>query len=313
MKLNLRSMDLNLLPVFDTLMQEQHLSRAAEALAMSQPAVSNALKRLRHSFKDDLFVRTARGLKPTSRARELHAAIQPALQMIQSGVVEAEFVPSDSDLTLNLSLNAATEYLVAPYLMAWLRQEAPNMKVRLHPDHLDDIPAQLKDGQLDYAIEYVPYADDQFHEQILAREDLYVICAKQHQALQGQINLAQFESAPQVTLIPRSSQAHKQSHLRGTPIEQLMGNNLPERNIVMQVASFVSIPDIVASTDLIAIVPSRLATLPRYKDKLQLLPVPFSYPKVEIRLLWHKSREKDASHQWFMERIQKLIALMPVS
>ena len=311
MKLNLRSLDLNLLPVFDALMREQHLSRAAENLAMSQPAVSNALKRLRQSFKDDLFVRTARGLKPTSRAKELHAAIQPALHMIQSGVAEPEFEPAHSDQTLNLSLNAATEFLVAPYLMAWLRHEAPNMKVRLHPDHLDDIPAQLKDGQLDYAIEYVPYSDHQFHEQILAQENLHVICAKTHPKFQGSISRAQFEAAPQVTLVPRSSQAHKQSHLRGTPIEQLMGGNLPERNIVMHVASFVSIPDIVAATDLIAIVPSRLAQLARYQDKLQLLEVPFVYPKVDIRLLWHKSREKDPSHQWFMERIEKLIKMLP--
>ena len=259
MKLNLRSLDLNLLPVFDALMREQHLSRAADALAMSQPAVSNALKRLRTSFKDDLFVRTSRGLKPTSRARELHSAIQPALQMIQQGVVAPEFEPASSDLTLNLSMNAATEYLIAPYMMAWLRQEAPNMKVKLHPDHLDDIPAQLKDGLLDYAIEYVPYADSQFREQILARENLNVICAKHHKQLQGAISLEQFETTPQVTLVPRSSQAHKQSHLRGTPIEQLMGGNLPQRNITMHVSSFVAIPDIVASTDLIAVVPSRLS------------------------------------------------------
>lgn len=311
MKLNLRALDLNLLPIFDALMREQHLSRAADLLAMSQPAVSNALKRLRQTFNDELFVRTARGLKPTSRAAELHLAIQPALQMIQQGCVEAEFDPKTSQQTLNLTMNAATEYLIAPYLMAWLRREAPSIDVKLHPDHIDDIPAQLKDGLLDYALDYVPYADPQFRSQTLAQETLNVICAKHHPELKGKISLEQFEQLPQVSLVPRSSMAHKQAHLRGTPIEQLMGNSLPKRNLAMHVSSFVSIPDIVAHTDLIAIVPSRLANQPRYKDMIQALEMPFKYPKVEMRLLWHKSRDQDPTHQWFMSRIQTLASLLP--
>ncbi|WP_281648181.1 LysR substrate-binding domain-containing protein [Parendozoicomonas sp. Alg238-R29] len=311
MKLNLRSLDLNLLPVFDALMREQHLSRASDQLAMSQPAVSNALKRLRQSFNDDLFVRTSRGLKPTPRAIEIHSAIQPALQMIQHGCMEQSFDPGTSDQTLNITMNAATEYLIAPLLMAWIRNESPNTTVKLHPDHLDDIPAQLKDGMLDYAIDYVSYAHDQFRSFVLGLEDLNIVCARNHKVLKGGITLEQFETLPQVTLVPRSNITANMSHRRGTPIEQLMGKDLPNRNLAMHVSSFVAIPDIVASTDLIAIVPSRLAQQPRYKDTIQCLPVPFEYPKVEIRLLWHKSRNNDASHHWFMERVQRLVELLP--
>jgi len=317
MQLNLRALDLNLLPVFDALMREQHLSRASEHLAMSQPAVSNALKRLRQTFNDDLFVRTAKGLKPTARAQELQQAIQPALRLIQTGCMESNFDPSSSDQSLQISLNSATEFLIAPLIHKWLQAEAPNMGLQLQPDHLDDIPAQLKEGRLDFAIDYVGFGGDQFQSLKLIEEDLVVICRTNHPQLNGQVTLEQFETLPQVSLIPRSSLAHKQSHLRGTPIEQLMGKGLPHRNLTLHVSSFVSIPNIIAQSDLIAVVPKRIAQHFNYSQQstlqstLQCLPLPFSYPQVGIQLLWHKSREHDMAHQWVRERLAKLIHLLP--
>ena len=322
MQLNLRSLDLNLLPIFDALMREQHLSRAAEHLAMSQPAVSNALKRLRQTFSDDLFVRTAQGLKPTARAQELQQAIQPALRLIQTGCMETNFDPSSSEQTLQISLNSATEYLIAPLIQKWLQAEAPRMKLQLQPDYLDDIPAQLKEGRLDFALDYVGFGDNQFQSLKLSEEDLVVICRAKHPQLNGQITLEQFETLPQVSLVPRSSLAHKQSHLRGTPIEHLMGKDLPSRNLTMHVSSFVSIPSIITQSDLIAIIPKRIAQQfnqsqqlihsqqPDKNSALQCLALPFNYPQVCIQLSWHKSREHDIAHKWVRERMAKLIHLL---
>ena len=314
MQLNLRALDLNLLPVFDALMREQHLSRAAEHLAMSQPAVSNALKRLRHTFNDDLFVRTAQGLKPTPRAQELQQAIQPALRLIQAGCMESNFDPLNSQQTLHISLNSAAEYLIAPSIHTWLQAEAPNMTVQLQPDYLDDIPARLKEGRLDFAIDYIGFGDSQFHSTKLTEEDLVVICRAEHPQLNGHITLEQFQILPQVSLIPRSSLAHKQSHLRGTPIEQLMGKDLPHRNLTMHVSSFVSIPHIIAQSDLIAVVPKQIAqqfnlahTSNPQHAHLQCLALPFNYPQVGIQLLWHKSREHDMAHKWARECMKNLI------
>ena len=317
MQLNLRALDLNLLPVFDALMREQHLSRAAEQLAMSQPAVSNALKRLRQTFNDDLFVRTAKGLKPTTRAQELQQAIQPALRLIQAGCIESNFDPGSSEQTLQISLNSATEYLIAPLIHKWLQAEAPNIKLQLQPDYLDDIPAQLKEGRLDFALDYVGFGDQQFQSLVMSEEDLVIICRADHPQLNGKITLKQYETLPQVSLTPRSSLAHKQSHLRGTPIEQLMGKDLPSRNLTMLVSSFVSIPSIITQSDLIAIVPKRIAQNFNRRQQtnkeatLQCIALPFSYPKVCIQLLWHKSREHDTAHQWVRERMTKLIQFLP--
>lgn len=313
MPLNLRSLDLNLLPVFDALMREQHLSRAAEQLAMSQPAVSSALKRLRLNFKDELFIRTARGLIPTARAIELQQAIQPALQLIQTGCMASEFNPDDSDQMISISMNAATEFLISALLYRWLQSQSPKMKLKLQPDHLEDIPALLKDGRLDFALDYVASEEPQFRAQVITEEDLVVICRKKHPKIQQSISLKDFESLPQASLVPRSSLTHKQSQLRGTPIEQLMGKDLPSRNITLFASSFVALPSIIANSELIAIVPKRIAQQYNlsHGNTLQTLALPFDYPQVQMKLLWHKSRDNDPAHRWFREAVVKLAEFLP--
>lgn len=305
MSFNLRALDLNLLPVFDALMCEQHMSRAAERLAMSQPAVSNALKRLRQTFNDELFVRTAKGLTPTARAVLLHNSLQPALTMIQDSCLEQRFDASTSTQCLQIAMNAASEYLVAPMLIGALRAVAPGIQLKIYPDHLEDMLQLLKQGSLDFSLDYMAPNDTQFRSQQLSHESLTVICAKNHGVIQGQITLDQFENLPQVTIIPRLALAQGQVKRRGTPIEQLMGAEVPQRNLSMFVSSFVTIPDIVANSDLIAVVPERLVKQYHQRENLQLLPLPFSYPCAEIRLVWHKSRDNDAGHLWFREWIGK--------
>lgn len=307
MSVNLRAVDLNLLPIFDVLITEQHLSRAAERLAMSQPAVSNALKRLRHCFNDELFVRTARGLKPTPRAMDLHASFQPALAMIQAGCVDIPFQPSESHQCLKMTMNAATEYLLMPMLAPWLSLQAPHMQLKIFPDYLDDIPRLLKEGGLDFAVDFIEHDPDQFHHIVLAEEALTVICAKQHHVIDGAISLEEFETLPQVTVTPRSNLPQGQDKRKGTPIEQLMGRDVPQRFLSMYVSSFVAIPDIVAQSQLIAVVPSRLVRESYLHDRLQCLPLPFDYPAAKIRLFWHKSRQTDPGHRWFRESVSTMV------
>lgn len=308
MSLNLRSLDLNLLPVFDVLMSEQHLSRASERLAMSQPAVSNALKRLRETFNDELFVRTSRGLKPTPRAIALHEAVLPALRQIQLGCDEQEFDATKSSQTMRLTMNAAVEYLFGPDFIQDVRRKAPFMKLQLHPDHLEEIPRLLKEGRLDVVLDYVGYNEACFRKQTLVQEDLTVICAANHPEVKGSISIEQFETLPQVTLVPRSNYMQSDSGRSGTPIEQLMGATLPHRNVFMYVSSFVAVPAIVLQSDLIAVVPERLVKQFYLADQLQQLPLPFPYPKANIQLIWHKSRDNDPAHQWLRQCIQQAIS-----
>lgn len=296
----LRNHDLNLLPVFDALMQEQHLSKAAERLNMSQPAVSNALKRLRQGFSEELFVRTGRGLKPTQRAHELHMMIAPALGMIRESLEDQVFSAANFSRTIDISMNHAVEHIWGSFLIQTARVEAPNLRWKMHPDYIGDIPARLKDGRLSYAVDYTAMPDDHFESQLLLSETLTLICATDHPVLGDEITLSQFESLPHVSLVRRSSTIRSQNSRRATPLEFLLGNAMPERNMALQMSSFVSIPEVVSKTDLIAVVPMRLAQPLWARGKLKCLKLPFEAPLTEVRLYWHKSRNNDPSHNWLL-------------
>lgn len=250
----LRNQDLNLLPIFDALVRERQLSRAAEALSMSQPAVSNALKRLRLSFKDDLFVRTRQGLVPTERALELHALIGPALNLVQRSFESELFDPLTSDRVINISMNTTMETLFLADFIKPLRQAAPQLRFRFFPDYLPEIPARLKDGRLNYAVEYIPLPEDKFDSVVLSTDKLTVICAKTHPTLKEKISLQQYQSMPHVSVSPRTYSDPGDSSRDLTPVERILGANLPRRNVAMHVGSVLSIPSIVAATDLIATV-----------------------------------------------------------
>lgn len=299
----LRNQDLNLLPIFGVLMQEEQLSRAAERLCMSQPAVSNALKRLRLSFKDDLFVRTRRGLKPTQRARELYEAIAPVLESLGHTFNNRTFAPEDSDRTLDISMDIAAEYVYAPEVIKIIRAVAPNLRISFHPDHVPDIAGRLKDGRLNYALEYGPILSDELDSTHFANETLSVICATNHPTVQGCISLEQYTSLPHVSIVPRPSFSTGQMLGLATPVEHIMGAELPARKVGLRVSSSLSIPAIVASTDFIATVWTKLVMPLVDAGKLQCLKPPFENAEFQFRLYWHKSRSSDPFHLWLLSKL----------
>lgn len=282
-------------------MEEQHLTKASERLHMSQPAVSSALKRLRERIGDELFVRTTRGLKPTPRANQLYLEIQPALQMIEQGWQGEEFKPEQSSRSFTISCNGAVEYLALPWLNAHLRAAAPNVLLTVAPDHLPDISERLQDGRLDMAIDFVHYSHPGLVSTPLQEPELAVIAATSHPDFSSPLSLEQFQTLKHVSITPRNQQ--------GTPIEQLMGHKNLGRQVQLCVSNFVSIPEIVANSDLIAVVPKALAQQPQLEGRIQLSELPFTAPKVPMQLIWHKSREHDAAHVWLR---QVLLSMPPI-
>lgn len=307
----MRNQDLNLLPIFVTLCQERHLSRAAERLGMSQPAVSNALKRLRLSFRDQLFIRTGRGLKPTARAEELYEQVSPALRQIRESFEGSSFEPQKLTRTVEISMNHALEHIWAPVLLPQARKEAPGVLWKFHGDTLPDIPARLRDGRLGFAVEYADLPEDQFDSHVLLKESLSLICAADHPEIDGAVTEDQFACLPHVSLLRRPGLMRTQNNRRVTPLEYLLGSALPERNIALQMSSFVSIPEVVAATELIAVVPTRLAQPLVDAGQLQALSLPFPVNEIELRLYWHVSRNTDVGHQWLKECLVRSAKNLP--
>lgn len=304
----LRRYDLNLLPIFDALIREESLTKAAETLGMSQPAVSNALKRLRYSLKDDLFVRTKAGLRPTQRALELRELFAPALDLISRGLDDREFVPENYDRVIEIAMDAVVEFVSMPNLVQEFRALSPKLKLQVHTNHIHDIPSRLKDGRLHYVVEYTDLAADQFDSMILATDTLSVICAAQHAELESTITLNQYQALPHVSIVARHLPGASKPNARNTPVQLISARHAPSRNIQIRVSNFFAIPEIVAKTDLIAIVPSRLAKPYCDQGLLKKFELPFDYPNVVYRLFWHKSRSNDPAHSWILSVFSKLVA-----
>lgn len=185
MKLNLQQLDLNLLLVFDALMRERNLSRAAIRLHRSQPAVSNALARLREQLDQPLFRRTAKGLEPTAAALALYVPVRQALHLLQAGLGSQETFDPHTARTFRLTMNDYAQLRLLPGLVTRLKTLAPRVTLEVRPDEGASIPAQLASGELDLAIDYLYFDEPELAYRPVGEERLVVIGRQGHPAFRG--------------------------------------------------------------------------------------------------------------------------------
>ena len=175
---NLTGVDLNLLVVFDALMTEQHLTRAAQKIGLSQPATSNALSRLRKLFNDDLFIKTSKGMTPTPRAIELAASIHQSLLQVQTAIYsEPEFIPQKSDHVFRLGMDDYSELVFLPKLLAQMQILAPKVKIQVRSTNWMRSPELLDPDEVDLAVGHCPQFQPWHTKQLLYEE--YFVCVAQ--------------------------------------------------------------------------------------------------------------------------------------
>lgn len=295
MKLNLHHIDLNLLLVFDTLMQERNLSRAADRLHKSQPAVSNALSRLREQLGQPLFRRTSKGLEPTADAMILHRSVRQALYLLQSGISAQESFQLDTERTFRLSMNDDAQLRLLPTLTARLKLLAPRVTLQVLPDEGTLLPQRLANGDLDLAIDYLYFDDPDLLYQPITEECLAVIGRLGHPAFKDGLDKKSYLAAQHVSILPRAG--------RGSPLEIVLGSAKARRNVQLQVPHYLTIPAIVASTELLGTVPLNLARYFAHKYDLQIADFPFEMSAVQISLVWHRKQEHVSGMRWLREQI----------
>lgn len=288
MKNDIRSLDLNLLKALDALLDEGNVTRAAQRLSLTQPAVSGMLTRLRDYFDDPLFVRTSHGMVPTSRASELASPIKQILSDISVLLQPASFDPLTAELVYTL---VATDYAlkaVAIPLMAALKQRAPLVKIAVRPVDNERVYQQLSRGEVDMALLTPQTTPDDLHGRALFEEH-YVCVARSHHPL---------AAAQEVTLQQFCAQEHilvsTEGKFTGVTDEALAELGLTRR-VGMSVNSFLVIPDILRLTDMIAVVPHRM--VPADSD-LAIIPLPLKVPGFTKSMAWHERNHRDPAHQW---------------
>ena len=296
---NLRQLDLNLLLVFDALMQEGNLTRAAERLHLSQSTVSNALARLRQQLGEELFLRTARGMTPTARAQALYVPVRQALRLLQTGLGPAEPFDPQTPHSFSLALNDYAQAALLPMLQAHLARSAAQVELLVQADDADSLLQRLESGALDLAIDYLHFDLPELHYAPLREEQLVVIGRAGHPAFSGGLSLEDYQQARHITVTPRAG--------RGSPLEIVLGSARVRRQAALHLPNYLPIPAIVAQTDLLGTVPARLAEAFAPLHALEIAALPFDMPPVQVSLIWHHQQHLDPAHAWLRQQLIELL------
>lgn len=296
--MNISTFDLNLLRVLDALLRERNVSRAAERLSLSQPAVSNALNRLRDLLDDPLLVRVGRSMQPTPRALALEAPIRDALQRIEQSLSgDAPFDPTSSRQRFRIAVTDYVELILMPRLLNLLAERAPGLRIDIQ--HLSpSLPAEALDkGELDLVLGRFEQVPGRFQRQQWVSETLQLVAHRGHPQLAGGLDLPRF-------LGLRHLWVHG-GQTRGM-VDQWLGEQGLVRNIVYTTPNYLQAAHIVASSELVAVLPSRLARYFAGLLPLQLHALPFEVGPFHLDIVSLGLRQRDAALQWLVEQIVAL-------
>lgn len=295
--MELAHIDLNLLVVFQQLLQDRQVSRAAAALGLSQPAVSHALRRLRALLGDELFVRTAQGMEPTAFALQLAEPVGQALATLHRALNSAAvFDPVQSTRTFTLAMTDVGEIYFLPVLMEALAREAPGVTLRVVPAGGEALAQAMTEGRVDLALGLLPQLQAGFFQQALFRQG-YVCLLRQRHPLARKAALSQqdFLSAGHVRV-----DAPGTGHSRVDAYFERAGW---VRQIRLAVPHYVALGHVLASTDLLATVPERFAQRAAAPLGLAIRPLPLEAPATAIHQFWHARLHREAGTQWLRQRI----------
>ena len=296
---DLRRIDLNLLVILDALLSEQHVTRAAERLHLSQPAVSHALARLRDLLGDPLLVRQGGSLVPTARALELAAPLAEALAQVQALLAPNRFDPASAKRRFRLSMSDNSAAIFLPGLVRTLRREAPGIDLQIIQASREGMVDGVLNGDLDLAAGVFPDTPAELRTTPLFEEHYTCLVDRNSLPADGALDLATYLSRPHVLLEMRGS---------GTPeIERALTAIRQRRHVAVSLPHWSVAPQLIEGTDLILTVSSR-GLLNIDHQALVAVPPPFHIPSFAVELAWHARRGGDAGLQWFIGRVQDALA-----
>lgn len=296
--MNIAATDLNLLVAFDALLEERSVTRAARRVGLSQPAMSAALARLRGLFEDRLFERTSRGIEPTQRAMELAVPVRAGLMQLRRALEgDASFEAGRSERTFRLAMTDYAEWLLLGPLMAALGREAPGVQLQVRRlERLFAAPeGDLRSGAVDLAVGFFPDArtlQEGTLEESLFEERNVVIARR---GGMGRMTLEAFAAARHAAIIYRPEPWGL--------IDQELAARGKRRVLRLAAPHFLTVLEAVAGSDLIAVVPERLARRFRSSLRLDVRPVPFPMPVFHTRMAWHQQTSDDPAQRWLRGQV----------
>jgi DNA-binding transcriptional LysR family regulator len=305
--MNIRRTDLNLLAVFEVLMQERNVTRAARRLGLSQPAVSAALGRLRQSLGDALLVRSGAGMRPTPRAEQLVGTIAQALDSIESALARGStFVPAQASRSFTLMLSDIGEIIYLPRLIQRIQKDAPGIRLSVRRLSRRRMSEELSVGSVDLAVGWVDRVPDELLQRRLFDEGFVCIMRPRHPRIGRRLGLAQF-AAEWHLVVGRydAGSDHFFRALDGNLVRELARSGV-DRKVAMRVPDFLAVPNIIASTDLLCVVPRQLAEVYAAYGQVRIVALPVRCDSFRVSQFWHKRFDSDQGNAWLRGTIGEL-------
>lgn len=294
--MNPNRLDLNLLRVFGAILETRSVTIAASALGLTQSAVSNQLAKLRDAFDDPLFVRTSEGMAPTPRALAIADPIRKSLVAIRFCIEEQlGFDPAASDRTFRIFMSDVGQMVFLPRLLERLSKVAPLVNidtVQVPASRMRDMA--LESGEVDLAMGYFENFDGAYRQQMLFEERYVGMVRRSHPRIRDALTLDLFLATPQLVYQPRGG-GHGQQE---SAVDRAFAEAGVPRRVAVRAAHAMGVTYILSTTDLLVVVPSRLAAACRELADVSVLDLPVEIPKFQVRQHWHERFQQDPGNRW---------------
>ena len=292
--MNVQDVDLNLLRVFDAVLHEGGVTPAAARLGLTQPAVSNALARLRKLFGDPLFVRTPAGMDATPFARELAEPVRQALALLESALAHGPgFEPATATRAFRFYMSDLGQIEFLPPLIERVQQRAPGVRLEAVALEVEDIAASLASGTLDLAVGFLPALGPPIERRALFRDPYLCLMRADHPV--RSFTKRSFLNASHVLVSYRGGHRVIEETFERAGIRA-----------ALRVPHFTVVPMVLERTDLILTLPARVARVFERRGKLKSLPPPVPIPPAEVAVHWHQRFEADPGNRWLREQVVEL-------
>ena len=293
--MNLSDKDLNLFVVFDVIYTERNLTKSGEVLGITQPAVSNALSRLRENFNDELFVRTSKGMMPTPVAENMVNDIRQALDLIRNSISESEsFNPKTANATFRISIGDTSEYRLLPQLIKNISNLAPGVDVESYLTPRTETPKELAAGNIDFAIDPPIHSDPNLRNKKIYQDDYVLVVNKKHPiAKKKKISLEDYLNLSHIHISKRASGlGHVDTTLNRLGLT---------RRIALKAQHFLVAPYIIDQSNLAM---TTIKSFSRGRE-LKVFQLPFKINPLVLHLYWHVNKDMDPANKWMRELILK--------